>query len=281
MNKPSRPGEEVDISHYKPSKLIVKGNPPKQNDIYVSDWGLAMGATCRWATTWCKSTCYAQFGNCDWRNPAAMNCLRRRTWVQHQPGEEWYREIMNLPEGAILRLGRSGDIARVDVVRAVCRALRARPDILFMWPTRAWRGLNNPEPWELIERYLPGKVFCSYDPTMRTAPPKGWPVAIVAEPPSYSIPSGFRKCPHYETGINCRSCLACFTSSASRTPLISVSFKLHTCKGALATKSCEGKILKLANSTQYASNLDYRQLGSYCTETDCIAPSSDCFLYDV
>ncbi len=238
-----RPGMEVDLPTGYTNRLIVPGNPPKQGGIQVSDFGLALGKTCSWATKWCAAACYAARGHCDWRNPASLNCIRRRTWVQHQNGKAWYSAITAMPRNSMLRVGRTGDCGNREVTLGVVKGLLDRPDIRFMWPTRAWRGGRNPGPWQILEKYLPGKVLASVDPTMASSPPEGVPVANVAHPPDYHYPRKAVMCPAYDQGLNCRECGLCFSTSDSPKPLPNIVFKLHTCAAKEAVM-CSCKVGK-------------------------------------
>lgn len=251
-------GGEVELPDGYTADIIIRGEAgDKLAGVYVLDLGLAYGKTCRWKTKWCHDHCYALYGR---YNPAFGNLslFRRLTWLQQQPAEMFHYAIMSLPRGALLRIARSGDCGRYDVLEQVVAALVKRPDLKLMWPTRAWT--EGGKHWQLIDRYLRGRVISSYDMSMKRKN-----AMIPHKPAGYVIESwddykfckkhNIRVCPCYTvTGYNeddnlinfdpteaqCRDCLHCFSDG---NPISSVAFVLHTCKGAAhrsRKKSLEG-----------------------------------------
>lgn len=181
--------------------LIVRPNG-KGRKLYGIDtivFGLSNGATCRWKTPVCSKLCYGQHGRYDPRNPTfSAQPLARLAFAERMPAQAYYNAIMAIRRPRALRLGQMGDIAKPDVCAAVVQAILERPDVPFMWPTRAWREPKHMS-WQILARYLPGGIHLSTDATTDLSRvPYGWPRAHIADQASgFRLPDNFIWCPHY------------------------------------------------------------------------------------
>jgi hypothetical protein len=236
--------------------------------IKIIDFGRANMMTCAWRTAWCADNCYATKGNYHVCGALGKAIAERLAWMERQPPQAFYDGILRLPQGIGLRIGRSGDAANAPVVEAIIQALIERPDIRWMWPTRAWRCRSHPS-WRLIERHLPGKVLLSVDPATPERPPSGWPIAGVRLPPDFEAPRGVRACPHYLTNgrTTCRTCWACFTTTGRQAPEVrSIAFHLHATAGKFCMRlDCKGQG---PGKESGVSGLFSPGLGAWCAPGD-------------
>lgn len=171
-----------------------------------------VGRTCPASCPFLDNGCYAQDGH--------VLAIQRGSSSEHD-GEVKLREVIRLPEGAILRDHVSGDFfldGRLDVeyLQATIEAARLRPDVTIFTYTHAWpyidRALYDWPP------NLALNASCDTLEDLTIARHAGWPTTIVV--PSFftgKLPVRSVVCPAQTVHLACLECRICMRGKRSAT----------------------------------------------------------------